>query len=320
MDVIQVQQNALQDKMTSMQNSLMDKIRMGFLRLTELICLNKVADKLNEENTTDLSQNENIQDYQPSVPRVVKSPEFVVVSETSEDVKQLTRPPKLTIKVPRDHKRSAFTVSPYVDPTAKRPRKPKMPEFGSISQVDEEIVHSMQTWINDNKNTSMYTGLLEAKPAWFELLLSANGWLEGDFPANVNGNHWVAVEVDLKEWVIKVFDSKPDAYSVDQILKWATCLRKMLPSLLAYAMPDTYTDPSSFTVERPEKGVQHQQNQSDCGVFTLKFLEYLWVRKQFDFGEKDGEPFRIQLATEIFQNLKEVPCVNDEPLCVNVAT
>ncbi|KAK3219470.1 hypothetical protein Dsin_013440 [Dipteronia sinensis] len=140
------------------------------------------------------------------------------------------------------------------------------------------------------------------------------------FPANVNGNHWVAVEADLKERVIKVFDSKPDAYSVDQILKWATCLRKMLSSLLAYAMPDAYTDPSSFTVERPEEGVPHQQNQSDCGVFTLKFLEYLWARKQFDFGEKDGEPFRIQLATEIFQNSKEVPCVNDEPLCVNVAT
>ena len=27
---------------------------------------------------------------------------------------------------------------------------------------------------------SMNVGLLEAKPAWFELLLSPNGWLEGD--------------------------------------------------------------------------------------------------------------------------------------------
>ncbi|KAK2637945.1 hypothetical protein Ddye_025740 [Dipteronia dyeriana] len=221
-DDIQLQQNALQDQMTSMQNSLMDEMRMRFLRLTELICLNKVAEKLNEENTIDISQNENIHDYQPSVSRVVKSPEFVVVSETSEDVKKLTRPPKLTIKVPRDRKRSAFTVSPYIDPTTKRPRKPKMPEFGSISQVDDDIIL---------------------------------------FPANVNGNHWVAVKVDLKERVIKVFDSMPDAYIVDEILKWATCLRKMLPSLLVHAMPDTYTDPSSFMVERPGEGVPHQGNQ-----------------------------------------------------------
>ncbi|KAK2633987.1 hypothetical protein Ddye_028779 [Dipteronia dyeriana] len=201
------------------------------------------------------SQNENI-------PHVVKSLEFVVVFETSEDVQQLTRTLKLTIKVPRDRKWSTFTLSQYIDPTVKRPRKPKMPEFGSISQVDEEIVRSLQSWINDNKNTCMYTGLLEAKPAWFELLLSTNGWLEGNilFLTNVNGNHWVAVEVDLKERVIKVFYSIPDAYIVDEILKWATCLRKILPSLLVHAMSDTYTDLSSFMVERPEEGIPHQGN------------------------------------------------------------
>ncbi|KAK3228733.1 hypothetical protein Dsin_000614 [Dipteronia sinensis] len=113
------------DQTTSMKNSLMDEMRMGLLRLTELVCLNKVAEKLNEHNNTDFSQNDTFQDYQPSIPHGLKSPEFVVVSETSEDVKQLTRPPKLTIKVPRDRKRSAFTVSSYIDPTAKRPRKMK---------------------------------------------------------------------------------------------------------------------------------------------------------------------------------------------------
>ncbi|KAK2664773.1 hypothetical protein Ddye_003347 [Dipteronia dyeriana] len=77
------------------------------------------------------------------------------------------------------------------------------------------------------------------------------------FPTNVNENHLVAVEVDLKERVIKIM---LDAYIVDEILKWATCLRKMLPSLLVHAMPDTYTDPSSFTVERPDEGVPHQGN------------------------------------------------------------
>ena len=81
------------------------------------------------------------------------------------------------------------------------------------------------------------------------------------FPANVNGNHWVAVEVNLKERAIKVYDSYPDANSVDGILRWATCLRKMLPSLLVHAMPDTYNDPTSFAVERPEEGVPHQGNQ-----------------------------------------------------------
>ncbi|KAK0608728.1 hypothetical protein LWI29_035101 [Acer saccharum] len=308
---MQAQQNAMQAQMTSMQNSVMDEMRMGFLRLTELICLNKVAEKLNEENTTDFSHDDYIQDYQPLVSHGGKSPVLVVVSETSADVKELTRPPKLTIRVPRDRKRSAFTMSLYIDPTVKRPRKPKLSEFGSDTKVDDEIIRSMQAWISDNKNTCMDTGLLEVKPPWFEWLLSPDGWLDGDikihgrwatatkgdkqfkhetyqwddtminyvkgkypkhasepwrtinnilFPANVNQNHWVAVEVDLNQRVIKVYDSIPDAYSVEQILKWATCLRKMLPSLLVHVLPDTYTDSSSFMVERPEEGVPHQGN------------------------------------------------------------
>ncbi|KAK3193330.1 hypothetical protein Dsin_024640 [Dipteronia sinensis] len=330
LDVMQAQQNALQDQMTSMKNSLMDEMRMGFYRLTELICLNKVAK----------SQDDTFQDYQPSIPHGLKSPEFFAVPETSEDVKQLMRPPKLTIKVLGYRKRSAFTVSPHIDPLVKRLRKPKMPEFGSNNQMDEEILRSMQSWINDNKNTwyvkpcttiivnphfdfiikflffnvnDMNIGLLETKPAWFELLLSPIGWLEGDilFPANVNGNHWVAAEVNLKERGIKVYDSYPNANSVDQILRWATCLPNILPSLLVHAMPDTYNDPTSFAVERPEEGVPHHRNKSDCCVFTLKFLEYLWAGKQFDFEGKYGAPLRVKIATEIFHNSKEVPSVND---------
>ncbi|KAK2662707.1 hypothetical protein Ddye_001281 [Dipteronia dyeriana] len=152
----------------------------------------------------------------------------------------------LTIKVPRDRKRFTFTVSPYVDPTVKRLRKLKMPKFESDTQVDEEILRSI-----------MNIGLLEVKPAWFELLLSPKGWLEGDilFPANVNGIHWVVVEVNLKERAIKVYDSYPYANSVDEILR------------------------------------------SDCGIFTLKFLEYLWAEKQFDFEAKDGAPVRVKITT-----------------------
>ena len=52
-------------------------------------------------------------------------------------------------------------------------------------------------------------------------------------------------------------------------------------------------------------------------VFTLKILEYRWARKQFDFDEKDEEPFRFKIATKIFQNSKEVPYVNDRTFYVN---
>ena len=80
------------------------------------------------------------------------------------------------------------------------------------------------------------------------------------FPANVNGNHWVTIAIDLKEQVIKIYDSLPEINSVLEITKWTSCLRKMLPSLLVHTMPDIYTDALPFAVQRPEKDVPNQGN------------------------------------------------------------
>ncbi|KAK3200064.1 hypothetical protein Dsin_023479 [Dipteronia sinensis] len=113
-------------------------------------CHNVVTDVIN------LSQDDNIQFEPPTFHRVLPSSELSNNnSEPSDDVKQLSRPPKITIKVTRDRKRSAYTVSPYIDPTAKRPRKPKMPEFGGGSLLDEDVFHTMKSWINNNKNTRL---------------------------------------------------------------------------------------------------------------------------------------------------------------------
>ncbi|KAK0580445.1 hypothetical protein LWI29_002051 [Acer saccharum] len=240
---------------------------MGFLRLTELICLNKVAEKLNEENTTDFSHDDYIQYYQPSVFHGGKSPGLVVVSKTSADVKELTRPPKLTIRVPRDRKRSPVTVSLYIDPTVKRSRKSKLSEFESDTKVDDEIIKIQGRWATATKGDKQFK---HETYQWDDTMIdyvkgkypkhASEPWRTINtilFPANVNQNHWVAVEVDLNQRVIKVYDSMPDTYSVEQILKWATCLRKMLPSLLVHVLLDTYTNSSSFTVERPEERVPH---------------------------------------------------------------
>ncbi|KAI9198907.1 hypothetical protein LWI28_024204 [Acer negundo] len=38
-------------------------------------------------------------------------------------------------------------------------------------------------------------------------------------------------------------------------------------------------------------------SRSDCGIFALKFLEYLWAGKPFDFEAKDGAALRVKIAT-----------------------
>ncbi|KAK3200257.1 hypothetical protein Dsin_023672 [Dipteronia sinensis] len=58
------------------------------------------------------------------------------------------------------------------------------------------------------------------------------------------------------------------------------------------------------------KDIPNQGNESDCGIFVLNFLEYLWAGKPFDFEAKDGAALRVKTATGIFKISKQVSCNN----------
>ncbi|KAK2663699.1 hypothetical protein Ddye_002273 [Dipteronia dyeriana] len=244
----------VRDKMTSMKNEM----RIGFIRLSELIC------KSNNEKTchnvdTDvinLSQDNNIHFEPYTFHRVLSSPKM-------------------------------------------------SKEFGRDNALDEDVLRSMHSWINDNnKNTSMHIGVFEANPHWFQILLSEIEWLDGDVSYILQFMISI-VSINHCGYTPFFFDS---VWRHIVITKWTSCLRKMLSSLLVHTMPDIYNDVLPFAVHRPEKDIPNQGNGSDCGIFALEFLEYLWARKPFDFEAKDGPTLRVKIATEIFKNSKQVPC------------
>ncbi|KAK2661746.1 hypothetical protein Ddye_000320 [Dipteronia dyeriana] len=166
---MQTQQDEYWQKVRDEMTSMKSEMRTGFLRLSELICKSKNEKTCHNVDTDviNLSQDNNIH-FEPSTfHRVFLSPEMTKGNyEPSDDVKQLSRPPKITIKVTRDRKRSAYTVSPYIDPAAKRPRKPKMPEFGRDNPLDEDVLCSMNSWINDNNMNTRFAGLQVQKMTW----------------------------------------------------------------------------------------------------------------------------------------------------------
>ena len=95
------------------------------------------------------SSDNNIHDLVTSLVRDVSSHSAPV---GSPDVVQLSRPPKLTIKLNRECKRSAFVMSPYVDPTVKNPKRPNMLEFGLPHPADQDSLRSLNEWISDSSN------------------------------------------------------------------------------------------------------------------------------------------------------------------------
>ena len=48
-------------------------------------------------------------------------------------------------------------------------------------------------------------------------------------------------------------------------------------------------------------------HKSDCGIFTLKYLECLWAGQPFEFGKADSLRLREQIVMEIFQDCKSAP-------------
>ncbi|KAK3199040.1 hypothetical protein Dsin_022455 [Dipteronia sinensis] len=111
-----------------------------------------------------------------------------------------------------------------------------------LVQSKTQFKHETYKWDSESIDYVISKKQVEAWEHWRKVNLIL-------FSANVNGNHWVAIAVGLKERVIKVYDSLPEINSVLEITKWISCLRKMLPSLLVHTMPDIYTDALPFAVQ-----------------------------------------------------------------------
>ena len=121
------------------------------------------SDSVSADDVTILNSiDNNIRDLVTSLVRDVSSPSAPV---GSPDVVQLSRPPKLTIKLNRDRKCSAFVMSPYVDPTVRNPKRPKMLEFGLPHPADQDSLRSLNEWISDSSN-------MRYEYAWSLYLLS----------------------------------------------------------------------------------------------------------------------------------------------------
>ncbi|KAK1565467.1 hypothetical protein Q3G72_027370 [Acer saccharum] len=169
----------------------------------------------------------------------------------------------------------------------------------------------MNSWINDNKNTCMYTGLLKAKPHWFEILLSEVGWLDGDhmetycrlmrqraffFPHLYNHNivlldytfmmkiqgKWSLLLQSTEQFKHETY--KWDSEMIDYVIgkkpveAWKHWRKVNVILFPANVNENHWVAIAVHLKERvikvPEKDIPNQGNRPGCGIFALKFLEY----------------------------------------------
>nr|VDD26811.1 unnamed protein product [Brassica oleracea] len=123
----------------------------------------------------------------------------------------------------------------------------------------------------------------------------------------INGNHWVALEVDLDKKIIHVYDSIQTVVpSITDLLEECRPFTKMIPLLLNEMVPERKESSQQFRISRP-KSVPKNEDPGDCGVYALKYIECKAVGCGFEgLSDQCILAMRIKLAAEIYDEVSDL--------------
>ncbi|KAL0548278.1 hypothetical protein IC582_012726 [Cucumis melo] len=107
-------------------------------------------------------------------------------------------------------------------------------------------------------------------------------WASVDYvysPFNVHANHWVLLCLDLVSCQVKVWDSLPSLTTTEEMRNILLPIRELVPNLLdstgffaRRGGSSTCKEPWPLVIV---DSIPLQRNNSDCGVFTIKYFEYI---------------------------------------------
>ncbi|XP_008229309.1 PREDICTED: sentrin-specific protease 2-like [Prunus mume] len=135
----------------------------------------------------------------------------------------------------------------------------------------------------------------------------AKSWLSMNrvcLPFNLQRQkHWILLVVDLKECEIRAYDSKVDMCRT-QAIQWAVQpVEKMLPRLLKESgyIGNGLLLKTEWPVIRAMDAPQ-QVGRGDCGMYILKYCEFLTSNVDLANISRDAMPFyRLKLVVQLLQ-------------------
>ncbi|KAL8506721.1 hypothetical protein ACS0TY_017571 [Phlomoides rotata] len=107
-------------------------------------------------------------------------------------------------------------------------------------------------------------------------------------------SHWIALRVDIQERKIEVYNSMRRVINREKI----SVIENVLPKLICVKLDKTY-GLQSLSIE--SIACPQQLNEFDCGMFTVKFIEFLLAGKDVSLIRPDYmREWRKKLAANIF--------------------
>ncbi|ETW35327.1 hypothetical protein PFTANZ_03978 [Plasmodium falciparum Tanzania (2000708)] len=117
-------------------------------------------------------------------------------------------------------------------------------------------------------------------------------------PLHVGGNHWTLGSIHMKDKKICLYDSLNGSNK-----KFFEYMRRYIVDEMKDKKQKDL-DISLWTYSKEgvsEKGIPHQENGYDCGVFTCMFAKCLSFNREFDFNQRDIKDIRLKMTYEISQ-------------------
>jgi sentrin-specific protease 1 len=113
-------------------------------------------------------------------------------------------------------------------------------------------------------------------------------------PLNIDNNHWTLAVLLLEKRTIEYYDS----FWKKRII--ANGANPILQKVLSFAKCLFYDQTMVWTHEFKEN-IPYQDNNYDCGIFVIKYAEYLSLDKECNFEKEKLATFRKEIGADILR-------------------
>ncbi|KAL9840851.1 putative Ulp1 protease family catalytic domain, papain-like cysteine peptidase superfamily [Arabidopsis thaliana] len=123
----------------------------------------------------------------------------------------------------------------------------------------------------------------------------------------VNGNHWVALDIDLTKKRVNVYDSIPSLTTDTEMAIQCMFVMTMIPAMLSSFIPSKQRRRSYSKLEwKRITKIPENLDPGDCAIYSIKYIECLALGKSFDgLCDENMQSLRTKLAVEMFEEIGE---------------
>ena len=126
----------------------------------------------------------------------------------------------------------------------------------------------------------------------------------------VNGNHWVALDIDLTKKRINVYDSISSLTTDTEMAIQCMFVMTMIAAMLSSFVPSKQRRQCRRSYSKLEwkriTKVPENLDAGDCAIYSIKYIECLVLGKSFDgLCDENMQSLRTKLAVEMFEELGE---------------